>query len=239
MLSSFRKAALLALGLTLTACATDRAPTATVADTSSVSELKRLQAQEQVELARLAGQAAIADSIRANPSLLGGLLGTVTGTVSGTVGTVTGTVGTLTETVVETLNSPLLVCNPLEFASDVRIIGPAGGTLKIGPHRLVIPAGALKQNTVVSGEIPLLSLTPSVSLKPHGLKFERPVELTLSYEHCLLNLGRSRSVVYTDDDLNILEWPKSTDSRTKHVTGYIWHFSRYAVARGSNYAVAW
>ena len=140
---------------------------------------------------------------------------------------------------VETLNSPLLICNPLEFASDVRIIGPAGGTLRIGPHRLVIPPGALKKNTVVSGQIPLLSLTPSVTLAPHGLQFERPVELTLSYQHCLLDLGRSRSVVYTDDDLNILEWPKSTDYRSKLVTAYIWHFSRYAVAKRSNYAVAW
>lgn len=236
MLPSIRRAALLAVGLLLAACSTDRAPSVAPADDAArTAELQRLQAQQQAELARLAQQQQLADSLadvpRPNVSLLGGL--------GGTLGTLTGTVGDLTGNLTDVLNSPLLVCNPLEFASEVKIIGPEGGTLQVGPHRLVIPPGALEQKTVISGEIPLLSVVPSVKLAPHGLRFQRPVALTLSYEHCLLNLGSRRSIVYTDDDLNILEWTKSSDSWTKRVTGYIWHFSRYAVARGSNYAVAW
>lgn len=239
MLSTIRRSALLLLCAAVAACATDRTPTATPAEESSVAEMRRLEAQAQAERARLASLAELArqqgDSVRPNLSLLGGI-GSTLGTLTGTVGTLT---GDLTGNLTDLLNSPLLICSPLDYAYDVRVIGPAGGTLKIGPHRLVIPAGALDRYTVVSGQIPLLSLTPSVKLEPHGLRFERAAQLTLSYEHCLLDLGRSRSVVYTDDDLNILEWPKSTDSRTKRVTGFIWHFSRYAVARGSNYAVAW
>lgn len=228
MLSSIRRSALLLLCAAVAACATDRTPTATPAEESSAVEMRRLEAQAQAERTRLAGLAELArqqdDSVRPNLSLLGGIGSTL---------------GTLTGTVTDVLTSPLLVCSPLDFAYDVRIIGPAGGTLQIGPHRLVIPAGALEQNTVISGQIPLLSVTPSVTLSPHGLRFDRAAQLTLSYEHCLLDLGSTRSVVYTDDDLNILEWQQSKDSRTKRVTGFIWHFSRYAVARGSNYAVAW
>jgi hypothetical protein len=123
----------------------------------------------------------------------------------------------------------LLSCSEQAYVSRSQVIGKSGGTIVFGTHKLVIPAGALNKNyTIRAEQVP--SRVNSVRLSPEGLKFAKPVKLSLSYANCspLLLLKR---VVYTNELLRILELIPSIDNlRTKTVTGDIRHFSRYAVA---------
>lgn len=146
-----------------------------------------------------------------NPSLLGGLLGGVTNNVL----------------------SPLLACTPQPYAADTLVVGTAGGTLHIGPHQLVIPAGALDHDVKIIGDAPVGTVV-SVRFQPEGLKFDsrHPASLTLDYRACGLvqNLLPKR-IAYTSDQLDILSYLLSVDNLlTWRVTGQVKHFSRYAVA---------
>jgi len=111
-------------------------------------------------------------------------------------------------------------------------IGSKGGTLKIGSHTLVIPAGALSQTVVITATTSG-GKGNSIQFGPAGLQFSSAAQLTFSTANCtglgLLNLP---VVVYTDNSLlSILEIQLSLPNLgEKKVTGYIKHFSRYAVA---------
>lgn len=129
-----------------------------------------------------------------------------------------------------TLGSGLLFCGPLPYASDVRTIGPEGGELRIGPHRLAIPPGAVQSPTVITGEAPVSSAV-RVTLSPDGLQFDRPATLTLSYAHCgLLPNVLPPTVVQIDGILGILERLTSTVTSPGEVSAPLEHFSGYAVA---------
>jgi hypothetical protein len=126
-------------------------------------------------------------------------------------------------------NLSLLSCSAQQYVVVTKVVGPAGGTIVVGTHKLVIPAGALARDyTIRAEQVP--NRVNSVRFAPEGLKFAKPAKLTLSYSNCspLLLLKR---VVYTDELLRILELIPSLDNlKTKTVTGDIRHFSRYAVA---------
>ena len=131
------------------------------------------------------------------------------------------------------LGAGLLACDPLPYASAGATIGPEGGTLQIGPHKLTVPAGALSAPVLISGEAPVGRVN-SVQLEPEGLQFAagRPAKLTLSYANCPL-LGRvlPKRIAYTTNLLEILSYVLSVDDLlNKKVTGSLEHFSRYAVA---------
>jgi hypothetical protein len=123
----------------------------------------------------------------------------------------------------------LLSCTTQPQVRTTQVVGPQGGAILIGTHRLVIPSGALKQPVTITAE-QVSGRVNSVRLLPEGLRFERPVTLTLSYANCspLLPLKR---VVYVDELLRVLELLPSLDNLDdRTVTGSIRHFSRYAVA---------
>lgn len=207
----------IALMLTVAACGRDSSqPTAAVSDNAEFTA-QSLDANLNAERARVANRALasarVYDSMMTsyNADLIGGLLGGLTNTVKGL----------------------LLSCRPLPYASDVETIGPAGGVLRVGPHTLYIPPGALSQPTVITAEAPV-SKYAEVKFSPHGLQFNnrwKPV-LTLSYAHCtglLSNLPKK--IVYVDDNLNILEWLLSLDlGWNKTVSAPLSHFSSYMVA---------
>lgn len=152
-------------------------------------------------------------------ALLGDLLdgdGLVGDVVDGTIGTVLGV-------------TDLLVCQSQPYAVTTRTVGSEGGTIEVGSHRLVIPRGALKNRTTITAE-QISGRTNSLRFSPEGLRFERPASLTMSYKNCLVVL-LSKSIVYTDEKLRILEVLRSLDLFNKRtVTAPIDHFSRYAVA---------
>lgn len=126
-------------------------------------------------------------------------------------------------------NLHLLSCSPQPYATRTQVVGTAGGTILIGTHKLVIPAGALNRNVSIRAEQVTYRVN-SVRFYPEGLSFAKPAKLTLSYANCSVLLLLKR-VVYTDERLRILELIPSLDNIfTKTVTGDIRHFSRYAVA---------
>lgn len=133
--------------------------------------------------------------------------------------------------ILQPLLKGLLACYPQPYARATAVIGPAGGTLRIGGHTLVVPRGALTRSVVITGEAPV-GVVASVSFEPHGLQFARSASLTLDYSSC--PAGRLRllkRVAYTDDNLNILSYLLSRDDLLRmRVTGDLDHFSRYAVA---------
>jgi hypothetical protein len=123
----------------------------------------------------------------------------------------------------------VILCDPLPYASAVRTIGSAGGELRIGPHQLTIPAGALASPTVITGEAPVSSAV-LVKLSPHGLQFAKQPTLMLSYKHCGRPASLIEKIVYVDDSLRLLEQLSSHDTAVGEVFARIWHFSNYAVA---------
>jgi hypothetical protein len=152
--------------------------------------------------------------------LIGDLTGGLTSTVDGLTSTVVGTVGSVTD---------LLLCSPQPYAKDTEVIGPSGGTLKVGTHTLVIPSGALSTRVTITGE-QISGSTNSVRFSPEGLHFDQPAQLTMSYDNCALVLLQKK-IVYTDEKLKILEVLGSLDLfKKKSVSAPIDHFSRYAVA---------
>lgn len=141
--------------------------------------------------------------------------------VSGVVSTTTGLVGEL----------GLLKCTPLPYAKSTAVIGPSGGTLRIGQYSLTVPAGALAQPVQITGE-QLSDTVNSVRFSPEGLQFAKPATLSMPYANCNL-LGRilPKEIAYTTDNLTILSYLLSIDNLlSKTVTGQVNHFSRYAVA---------
>ncbi|MGH7701970.1 MAG: hypothetical protein ACREMO_02670 [Gemmatimonadales bacterium] len=129
------------------------------------------------------------------------------------------------------LVSGLLSCSPLPYASDHEVMGPAGGTLVLGPHRLVVPAGALSQSVLVSGDAPVGNVN-SVRLFPEGLRFAKPARLVMSYRNCsLLGVLTPKHIAYTTEQLFILRLlPTIDDFLHQRLTSNLGHFSRYAVA---------
>ena len=123
----------------------------------------------------------------------------------------------------------LLTCSAQPYATKTQTVGSAGGTIVVGTHRLVIPAGALSSPVQIKAE-QVTGKVNSVRFSPDGLKFAKPATLRLSYSNCS-SLLLVKRVVYTNELLGILELlPSLDDLRTKSVSAPIRHFSRYAVA---------
>jgi hypothetical protein len=129
------------------------------------------------------------------------------------------------------LLSGLLACNPQPYAITQQVVGPEGGTIRVGGHSLVIPSGALASPVLITAEAPS-DYVASVRFQPEGLHFARKALLTLDYSSC--PAGRLRllkRIAYTDDYLNILSYLLSWDNLLlMRVSGSLEHFSRYAVA---------
>ena len=125
----------------------------------------------------------------------------------------------------------LLSCSALPYDSVTQAIGPAGGTLQVGPHVLVVPPGALSSSVSITAVAPSGNVR-LVKFRPEGLQFARSAALTMSYANCsLLATLLPKRIAYTNDALQILEYLLSLDNVfAKKVTGQVNHFSGYAVA---------
>jgi hypothetical protein len=125
----------------------------------------------------------------------------------------------------------LLQCQPLPTATASAVIGPAGGTLRVGPHTLTVPPRALSAPVTITATAPSGRVN-LVEFTPHGLAFDRPARITMSYANCnLLGILLPKRVAYVDDGLGILEYLLSLDNLlAQQVTGRLNHFSGYAVA---------
>lgn len=211
-----RRAALVAVALVAAACSTDNTPTAAPSASRVLAPGRAESAVEAGERARVA--AAVAGALDELRALDADFQAGRTEIKAG---------------------SPLLVCRPERYAADVRLVGPAGAVLRAGRHTLTIPAGALREPTVITMEAPP-SLAAEVRFAPHGLKFAAPAVLEMDYRSCAIPAGDAAGVAYVDAALDVLEWPASRDGKRGRVESRIWHFSTYAASRRSGgYAPAW
>jgi hypothetical protein len=125
----------------------------------------------------------------------------------------------------------LVGCTPgsPDFVSQT--IGPLGGVVEIGPHRLSIPPGALDAPVAITAIAPADTVN-RIRFEPEGLTFNRPALLTMSYANCgALTSVVPKRIAYTSDALTILEVLPSLDNLlTRTVTGRLEHFSDYAIA---------
>jgi len=129
------------------------------------------------------------------------------------------------------LPSSLVWCSPLPYDSVAQQFGPAGGTLRVGPHTLTIPPGALADTVTITAVAPSDTVN-AVRFGPAGLTFADHADLTMSYANCAAAVALPKRIALTTDDLlGILEYLKSVDHRPlQAVTGRVEHFSAYAVA---------
>jgi hypothetical protein len=151
--------------------------------------------------------------------LLGSLVDGLTGTVTGVVD------------LAGSLLDGVLACPTNQTYSTAKYVGPWGGMIYVGPHRLYIPPGALDRYVRITATAPAGDVT-TLRFEPHGLEFDRPTLLTMSYEHCgLLSSTLPKKIVYVDGQLTILEVLPSMDAFwRREVNGKLDHFSSYAVA---------
>lgn len=122
-------------------------------------------------------------------------------------------------------------CRPLAPLTVHRVIGPAGGTLAIGPHTLTIPPGALSRHVNIRAKIGGKSVNV-IELKPDWVVFEAPAVLTMSYANCDRE-GRTSAltIAVVNDTLGIVDYVSSSDdAATQTVRGKIPDLSNYAVA---------
>lgn len=126
----------------------------------------------------------------------------------------------------------LLKCSQLAADTETATIGGGGGTLKIGPHTLTIPAGALNAPVTITGAIVQGGGVNAVHFEPEGLQFDKTAYLTMSYANCsLLGSLLPKRIAYTTDALTIVEYLLSVDNLwARKVTGQLHHFSDYAVS---------
>lgn len=127
-------------------------------------------------------------------------------------------------------HSHLLACGAHGSASVTVTVGTAGASIHVGNDHLIIPGGALSEDTEITATIPADTLA-DIQFEPHGLHFAKDVMLILSTDGCSVGEHAPAHVDYLDDAGNVLETLDGTFNGGSHtVTTKIHHFSSYAIA---------
>jgi hypothetical protein len=124
-----------------------------------------------------------------------------------------------------------LVCLPQPYAASSATIGPAGGVISAGRHRLIIPPGALSSSVLITMEAPSEAVN-SVRFGPEGLTFNEGSlpRLKLDYSNCPGSAFFNKKIVYTTDSLLVIEqMPTQDDRASNSLVALLHHFSRYAI----------
>ncbi|HET9425810.1 MAG TPA: hypothetical protein VFO55_10595 [Gemmatimonadaceae bacterium] len=123
-------------------------------------------------------------------------------------------------------------CVPRVSSQGSALIGPAGGTLWIGRHRLIVPAGALTKKVLISGTVPE-GRPFEIDLQPHGLEFRKAAGLLLDASSCT----DVPTIVYLVDQYSVSPPIAAIYSNWwRMIACPIWHFSGYAIALGDGRA---
>ena len=111
------------------------------------------------------------------------------------------------------------------------IIGPEGGTLQLGYHRLIVPPGAVSD--FVTFQIGYASANAvAVDCVPSPLTFQVPVTLILSYsgtQYEDVDGTPPLSVVYMASENSLQPVPSVVDPGSLTVSASTNHFSRYII----------
>ena len=117
-------------------------------------------------------------------------------------------------------------CIPRAAQVGTATIGPSGGELAVGTHRLIVPPGALTEMVQISGTSPSDSV-PKIFLEPHGLRFKRPAGLILDASNCV----NVPDIVYINE-IGVASAPIAAIYSTlwRTIAAPLDHFSGYEVA---------
>ena len=127
-----------------------------------------------------------------------------------------------------------LVCRAEHGWSATQTIGASGGTLHIGPHQFTVPAGALDHDVTITATS-TGSTRRGLDFAPHGLHFQKPVSMTISFAGCEVPTGGTLGVVYTDSNGRpIQRMPAHADHPAHRITALTDHFSGYIASWGRN-----
>jgi hypothetical protein len=140
-----------------------------------------------------------------------------------------------------TSTGSLLSC-PQSYDSVTQVIGPAGGSLMVGPHILSVNALALTTKVRITAVAPAGSVR-WVRFQPDGLVFQTVAGgwgavLLTSYKGCAVPTGTTPRIAQVNDARSILQFlpssvtlsPTLLSLTTQYAVGVLQHFSNYAVA---------
>lgn len=122
------------------------------------------------------------------------------------------------------------------FRTEQYVTAAQGGTVLLGDENsgylsLNFMPGDLTDNTVITFEWDSQSFF--AELNPHGIYFNNPVKLTLSYNQADVSAVQEEDIKvwYYDEPQNTWELiGGQVDTETRHIETYINHFSLYALA---------
>ncbi len=137
-----------------------------------------------------------------------------------------------------------LVCSPKHAVTVRKVVGPKGLVFNVGPHKFSVPAGALDTNVTITATAPA-SLNDELQFEPHGLQFNKPVQMTMSYKGCVVPSDAVLGVAYVGHHGNAAasdsshgatkqRMPAHDDKTTSAVSALTDHFSGYVITWGRN-----
>ena len=109
-----------------------------------------------------------------------------------------------------------------------------GGTVNVtGSTKVIIPAGALDENTYITVTVEIYEAEEKIHyiFGPHGTVFNVPVEITMPWNY-LRNYSGSLELWYLEDNGDVtLVGDAVPDENGKKYTLYVDHFSEYYFPR--------
>jgi hypothetical protein len=132
-------------------------------------------------------------------------------------------------------NVRLVRCDFHDAYAGSADIGPRGGILRVGPHILIVPPGALTRTTRIWGDAPAgetVEIKFRVDFGPEGQQFRKPAGLLLNAQGCDIPEYYPPDVVYLSPTGEVLE-------RIDAVYSNYWHTVAAPIEHFSGYALAW
>ncbi len=125
------------------------------------------------------------------------------------------------------------------FESSALITVKDGGEITVGngkhgESKIIFNHGDVSEDVLVTFSWESTGLLMGgATFSPHGINFNNPVEVRLSYKDADLNGidPANLAIWYYNEDLDVWELvPSTVDTSRKRVIGYLNHFSRYALS---------
>ncbi|MBI5526203.1 MAG: hypothetical protein HY897_07695 [Deltaproteobacteria bacterium] len=134
-----------------------------------------------------------------------------------------------------------LGCDVGSNGTGADTVGPEGGTVSTENNEamLEVPAGALDKDVTIeiveTSEVPSGNIGKAFDFKPDGLKFLKPVTITIAYNSGDIQSGYSESF-FKLGTVAGGKWEavavSSVDTSSKHVIGETDHFTPYGIIGG-------